>query len=328
MSEGAAETIDREAMQPAHEDGRRRIEVDRCSVCGAVHEFSVQFRDDPYEVRRCQRCTFVWVSPRYDNDGLAEVYDDGYWQSDSPKTRGYANYAEERELYLRTFRHRMKLVRRFMPTDRPARVLDVGCAAGFFLTVMREQGHDVYGVEPSVISATAVETLGADRVHAGLLEDVVAGKAEFAGPFDLVTMWDVIEHVPEPVQLLTEARSLLRPDGHLVLETQNVDSRFAKLLGPKWHHFKHEEHIYHFNRSTLQRTLHQAGFETLHTSPSYGGKFVSLEFVAERAGRVHPLLGRLLGLMMRPFGRAAVYVNLRDELIAGARPAGGNTAAS
>jgi 2-polyprenyl-3-methyl-5-hydroxy-6-metoxy-1,4-benzoquinol methylase len=297
---------------------RRTVDIEVCAVCHAKGRYKTAFREDPYEVRRCTECSFVWVSPRYTDDGLAEVYDEGYWQSDSPKTRGYADYASEAPLYLRTFRHRMRHVRRFLPKDRPARVLDVGCAAGFFLRVLREEGHEVFGVEPSVIAGEAIDALGRERVHTGLLEEIVAGQAAFGGPFDLLTMWDVIEHVPDPVRLLEEARHLLRPDGHLLLETQNVDSAFARLLGPRWHHYKHEEHIYHFNRRTVRRVLDRAGFEVTHLTPNYGGKFVSLAFIAERAGRVHPWIGKMLAPIAPR--SAAVYVNLRDEMIVAARP--------
>src|SRR5690606_13692892 len=137
------------------------------------------------------------------------------------------------------------------------------CAAGFFLRVMRDAGHDVRGVEVSAaIAAAARRELGDDRVFVGMLDDVPADRPGYArGSFDLVTLSDVVEHVPDPQRLLREARAMLKPGGHLLIETQNVDSWFARLLGPRWHHYKHEEHIYHFNPPTIRRLLDQADFE-------------------------------------------------------------------
>jgi 2-polyprenyl-3-methyl-5-hydroxy-6-metoxy-1,4-benzoquinol methylase len=262
----------------------------------------------------------VWITPRWNDDDIHRIYDADYWRSESPKTKGYANYAEEAKLYLKTFRRRTRLVHRYV--RRTGRVLDVGCAAGFFLRVMREAGHDVRGVEVShAIAEEAIAHLGADRIHVGTLdsvpEDPSRGFQE--GSFDLVTMWDVVEHVPDPQSLLRSARSMLRPDGYLLLETQNIDSRFAKLLGPKWHHYKHEEHIYHFNPATVRRLLDAAGFEIVKLTSAFGGKYVSFGFIAERAGR----LNRFASIVLKPLHllkAANLYLNFHDEMVVIARP--------
>lgn len=295
-----------------------QVEVTTCQVCGAERH-SVAFEEPPYRVLRCGECGLVWVTPRWSDDVIHSIYDEDYWKSESPKTKGYANYAEEAALYLKTFRRRYRFVRRWLP-DRPARVLDVGCAAGFFLRVMHEAGHDVRGVEVSAaIAREAVEHLGEGRVFVGTL-DAVPDAAPFArGSFDLVTMWDVLEHVPDPQSLLRQARTMLAPGGHLILETQNVDSRFATLLGSRWHHYKHEEHLYHFNPGTVRRLLQQSGFEVVELTSAFGGKYVSFGFVAERAGRIN----RIASVVMKPltlFKRANVYLNFHDEMVVVARP--------
>lgn len=296
------------------------IEVESCQVCGGTQAREM-FRDPPYRVLRCQDCSLVYVSPRHADDALHKIYGEDYWNSDSPKTRGYASYAEEAHLYLKTFRKRSRFVKRFVPGQQ-LRVLDIGCAAGFFLQVMQEQGHEVRGIElSSDIAEHAVEALGADRVHVGTLETLLENpKTGFERhSFDLITLWDVVEHVPDPQSFLRQARELLRPDGVLILETQNVDSRFARALGSRWQHFKHEEHLYHFNPSTIRTLLDQTAFELCHNTPAYGGKYVSFGFIAERASRIH----KLFGLLCRPLNllkRVSIYLNLKDEMVVVARP--------
>ena len=113
-----------------------------------------------------------------------------------------------------------------------------------------------------------------------------------ADAFDLVALWDVVEHVPDPKALLREAVGYLVPGGHLILETQNVESVFARLLGARWHQYKHLEHLYHFSSTTLRRLLEEAGLEVVHETARFGGKHVSLAFIRERATRIHPILGR------------------------------------
>jgi SAM-dependent methyltransferase len=286
-----------------------------CGLCGSA-EHELKFRDGQFSVVTCSSCGLTYVTPRLTDAALlSEVYDEGYWSSAAAKERGYTDYRADQPLYLRTYRRRLSVVRRHFP--RPGRVLDVGCAAGYFLRVMQEAGWDVTGLEPSdPIRRRAEELIGAANVHAGLL-----GSAPLAaGSFDLVTMWDVIEHIPDAVGAVREARKLLAPGGKLLIETQDVDSRAARVLGKRWQHYKHAEHIYHFNARTLAEVLRRGGFRVLENTPWLGGKYVSLSFVAERAGRLHPLLSTLCA-PLKALGGMALYVNLFDEMIVVAEPA-------
>ena len=284
----------------------------RCPVCGSEH-FRLQFEEAPYRVLRCTTCGTGVVSPR--RADLESIYDGSYWLSGSPKTRGYQDYRAAEPLYLRTFRRRL----RFALADGPrgGSALDVGCAAGFCLLALRELGFDAHGVEVSeAIASYAREQLGFDTLHIGTLDDAPYDDATF----DLITMWDVIEHVADPGALLRTARSLLKPEGLLVVETQNIDSLFARALGPRWHHYKHEEHIYHFTPESLRRLLGDAGFKVQTLTPRFAGKYVSLDFIAERSARVHPVMSKLLRPLTK-LDSAGVYVNVMDELIALARAA-------
>lgn len=292
----------------------RREVVSRCPMCSS-ERFTIAFEEAPYSVRRCAACGLGWASPRLSADGLVAMYaDDSYWSSRSPKTLGYGDYRAQEELYLKTFRKRFTLALRDGPSG--GRALDVGCAAGFCMQVMRELGFEAHGVEVSgTIASHAIDHFGFNTVHVGTLES-----AHFEPrSFDLITAWDVIEHVVDPRALLRTARELLKPDGLLVVETQNIDSAFARLLGRRWHHYKHAEHIYHFTPPTLRTLLRSAGFDVRALTPRYAGKYVSLEFIAERAERVHPVLSRAL----RPPSRlesANLYINVMDEMISLARP--------
>jgi 2-polyprenyl-3-methyl-5-hydroxy-6-metoxy-1,4-benzoquinol methylase/Zn ribbon nucleic-acid-binding protein len=287
------------------------VAADRCPVCDG-QEFRQAFEEPPYRVMRCVECGTAVVTPRVVDP--TSVYDAGYWRSRAARESGYHDHRAAEPLYLKTFRRRLEFVLRRRP--RSGKALDVGCAAGFCMAAVRDLGFEPYGVEVSgTIASHAREHFGFDTVHVGTIED-----APFAHEtFDLITMWDVVEHVVDPRSLLSRARLLLKPDGLLVVETQNIDSPFARALGRRWHHYKHAEHIYHFTPSSLRRLLEGTGFTVDSLTARYGGKYVSLEFIAERATRVHPLLSAAL----RPLARLdslSLYVNVMDELIARARP--------
>lgn len=284
-------------------------------MCGS-ERYAVAFEEAPYELRRCGGCGFGWASPRLTQGALATMYsEDSYWRSRSPKTLGYADYRAAEPQYLKTFRKRLGFVLRGRP--RGGAALDIGCAAGFCMEAMRELGFVAHGVEVSAtIACHAIERFGFDTVHVGTLAD-----APFPdGAFELITAWDVIEHVVDPGALLRRARQLLASGGLLVIETQNIDSAFARALGRRWHHYKHQEHIYHFTPATLRTLLRSSGFAVEQLTPRFAGKYVSLGFIAERAGRIHPALSRALA----PLGRLDAvhfYCNVMDEMIALARPA-------
>jgi 2-polyprenyl-3-methyl-5-hydroxy-6-metoxy-1,4-benzoquinol methylase len=279
-----------------------------CCLCGCT-EADVRFREEPFRVVDCKNCGLTYVTPRLDSDLVEAVYGETYWRSSEPRSIGYADYLADATLCRRTFERRWKGVRAHLPPT--GRALDVGCAGGYFLDVLLAQGWEAIGLEPSAKMARhAADRLGEERVICAPLESADLPAASF----DLVTLWDVLEHLPDPVAGLARARELLRPGGRIVLETQDIRAAFARLLGRRWQHYKHREHLAHFHQGTLERALGAAGLALVDLSRQGAGKYVRGDFLVERSARLHHRLPALL----RPFlgGEWSVYVNLGDELIA------------
>ena len=133
-------------------------------------------------------------------------------------------------------------------------MLDVGCHLGMFLEVARERGWDVTGVEPSRWSVEQARDAGLDVRH-GTLETVHFPDESF----DVVTMWDVVEHLPDPLAELKRMHRILRPDGLLALSTMNVDALFPRLAGRRWPWYM-QMHLVYFSRRTLHNMLTKAGY--------------------------------------------------------------------
>lgn len=285
-----------------------------CYLCGR-DDPEVLFTDPPWRVVRCPECTLVYVLPRLDPDEIRAMYQSAYWRSDHAKDFGYTDYLRDRDLYLATYRMRREVI----TTRKPAagRVLDVGSAAGYFLATMSEIGWECHGIELSEeMAETSRRLFGLENVQAGTLLDVELPERSF----DAVTFWDVVEHLEDPIAHLRRAHDLLKDDGILVIETQNVESRFARLMGRSWQHYKHAEHLYHFSPRTIALLLERAGFEVVENTPRRGGKRISVDFLVERSGKVHPILPKLLS-PLRLIGGLSLYVNLFDEMIVVARKA-------
>jgi SAM-dependent methyltransferase len=139
-----------------------------------------------------------------------------------------------------------------------------------------------------------------------------------ASYFDVVTMWDVIEHLTDPCKALRDAHRLLTPHGLLVIHTIDIESLFARLMGPRWPWLM-EMHIYYFSRRTLRAMLEECGFVVLSDRPQ--GRYLRLGYLMNRLGALIPFLGRPAESLVTRLGlrNLAVPVNLGDLFTAYAR---------
>jgi len=135
-------------------------------------------------------------------------------------------------------------------------LLDVGCGRGHFLAAARERGWKAVGLDVSPVAVRLAAARAGVTVYEGEL--TVPPRAEL-GPVDVVTLWDVLEHLRDPVAVLEAVPRWLRPGGLLVVQTQNVRSVTAAWMGRRWEQFV-EFHLYHFSSRTLRRALERAGF--------------------------------------------------------------------
>ncbi len=282
-----------------------------CLMCD--HDvYDVIESSPPFTVARCNQCSFVYVTPRIPESHLHLVYAWDYYDSGNPADYGYDKYLEDGELHKRTFAMKADFVQRH---KKSGRLLEVGSAGGFFLKEMQRRGFKVEGIEISEKAAQfSRDVLGLKTIHTSKLED-----APVKGPFDVIALWDVIEHVSDPLKTMQHLRKLIAPDGVLIIQTQNIDSMFAKLLGQRWHHFKHLEHIYHFSPETMNDALTASGFEISELTAKGSGKYISGQFFIDRMRRISPTAH----FCLKPFkflGGLAFYVNLRDEFIVAAKP--------
>lgn len=308
FSHDAMASADEPAQRPHVPAAALREEIP-CILCG-TDESATLFAEPPFRIVRCIECGLVYTLPRLPTTSISEMYQVGYWRSAEAKNFGYTDYLRDRDRYLRTFHLRSKVIDHYKPS--PGRVLDIGCAAGFFLKVMEAKGWETTGVELSAFMANYARTeLKLNNVFTGTLEE----QPFDAESFDVITLWDVIEHLEDPRAVLATAKRLLKNDGILVLETQNVESVFARLMGRRWHHYKFEEHLWHFSPTTLSALLGLESFAVTEMSARRAGKFVTMNFVIERSARIHSTLPRLLQ-PLRCFGALSLYVNPMDELIA------------
>lgn len=219
-----------------------------CNACGAMQPRQ-RFERDGFHIVECANCGLVYVGEDPAAIDFAALYDEGYYTGGREGV--FTDYVGQAPARRAAARRRLWSLRRL---QRGGRLLDVGCAAGFFL-VEAQAHYAVRGVELSAFSSRfAREQLGLDVVT-GTLQQA----AFDAGSFDLVTLWDVIEHVADPAALLAEVARVLAPGGHVVLTTGDIGSAYAQARGAQWHLLTPPWHLYFFSRATLAALASRAG---------------------------------------------------------------------
>jgi len=226
-----------------------------CNLCGG-REVRPLYEVDGFHIVRCVRCDLIYVAEQVGQKQLSEYYGEAYYTGAQDK--GYADYIGRRDSRKHHFRSLIPSIKRHLNVESP-RVLDVGCAAGCFLEVAREKGWEAQGVELSAFAAEYARSRLGLQVFTGTLnEAALAGTS-----FDLITFWDVIEHVPDPLAVLREARRLLRPNGLVAVSTGDICGVTARVYGRRWALLAPPGHLFYFSRRTLFGMLRQIGFEVL-----------------------------------------------------------------
>jgi len=255
---------------------------------------------------RCKGCTLVYVNPRIDDSLLVESYE-------SAVDPTFIAQNPER---IRTF---SKLLKKSLPPVgyKPApgaRLLDVGCAGGAFLVAARDYGFNVTGVEPSHWLAESGRTQYGLDIRQGVLSPGMFPDKSF----DVITLWDVIEHVSQPTELLGSIYRLLKPDGLLLVNYPDFGSWMARMLGKRWP-FLLSVHILYYTRKTMTLQLEKAGFKTVRIKPH----FQSLKFgyILKRMGPYVALSRPLRSIVEAVgLGNLPVTYNMGQTLVVARKP--------
>ncbi len=226
-----------------------------------------------YQIVQCRRCGLVYTNPRRRPTEMLQDYEAVI------DTR----YIQEREGRLLTFGRRIRTLERMIPDHNGHRLLDIGAHVGVFVEVAQARGWEAFGLEPSKWAVDVGRSMGLNMIQ-GTLRDVQLD----ANTFDLVTMWDVIEHLYDPLNDLREIARILKPGGLVCIHTMNIDSPFARLMGKRWPWLV-EMHLYFFTPPTLSAMAEKAGLRVEGWHPQ--GRYLHLGYLLSRLSGWVPWLG-------------------------------------
>jgi 2-polyprenyl-3-methyl-5-hydroxy-6-metoxy-1,4-benzoquinol methylase len=232
---------------------------------------------------RCRDCGLQYISPRLRSDLILASYAEG----EDPV---YVSQMQARE---RTFAACLARIERVV--GRPGTLLDIGTAAGGFLAAANARGWKAEGCEPNLwLAAWGARHYGV-RIRPGNVFEQPYEPASF----DVVTLWDVIEHTTNPREMIEHCRTLLKPGGILVVNYPDIGSWIARALGRRWL-FLTSVHLHYFDRRTMARLLQSTGFDVTLVRPHV--QRLELDYLLSRAAVLSQTAAGLARRVVASFG--------------------------
>lgn len=262
------------------------------NINGALNSRTFAVTDSKYgttgNIQRCKNCGFMQCSE------LADVLE--YYENleDASYEQGRAERAIQAKRLL-------NVAQKYRPQGR---LLDIGAGSGILVEQAIKMGYNAEGIEPSKWLQHQARKHGLP-VYLGTLPH-----PDLTGLYDVVTLIDVIEHVPKPVQLLLSICNVISENGIVVVVTPDVGSLAPRMLGWKWWHFR-VAHVGYFNRETLAMAVDKAGFRLLRMKrPSW---YFSADYLFERVMTYMPPFLRIAAPSF--LRKIVIPLNLADSLL-------------
>jgi SAM-dependent methyltransferase len=250
--------VEEELRLIQNENGMLRPELHRhvkCTICD-IDDSTPVFIKEGFTFVKCNRCGLIYVNPQCETSRLNEYYDSG--RSADIWVEVLLSTAEQ-DYDIRKF---TKCCEDIEALTDGRKILDIGCSIGMFLKVARDRGWETTGLELNQRAYEyAKNTLGLD-VRKQLLHE--AGFAPES--FNVVTLWEVLEHVPNPRDLIAQTHEILKPDGALALIVPNRNCLSARIMRHVCACFGGRNHLWYFSPDNLASLLEQTGYSVVRCS--------------------------------------------------------------
>ncbi|HAA01715.1 MAG TPA: class I SAM-dependent methyltransferase [Flavobacteriales bacterium] len=233
------------------------LTISRCPVCDGqsfppfltCKDFTVS--EESFPIVSCSDCGFLFTNPIPDLDVLGNYYKAESYVSHTSSSKGLINFLYQRVRKI-TLKRKLRLIQRIAKGNR---ILDFGCGTGHFLARLQAAKFDVTGVEPDADARAVAEKLNGIRpLQRHELSSLQPG-------FDVITLWHVLEHLPDLNKDISELIALLAPGGTLLVAVPNPTSGDAELYKEYWAGYDVPRHLYHFSPTVIKRLFEKHGME-------------------------------------------------------------------
>lgn len=235
----------------------------------------------------CSSCGLVYLDPAPTPGSLGEFYSTVYLTAEYRKIDG-ASYPDPRDEILQAFRvmeENVDFLEQFKAP--PGKLLDVGCSHGAFMLEAECRGWTAEGIEPFGAGARFCR----EKLRLNVKEGEFPAGGFEAESYDVITMWEVLEHLRDPVAAMKLAARITRPGGIILLTSPNAFSPAAMLLKERWIGWKPPTHLVFFDYGTMKRLLRRTGWAPLKMKSGgvYHGRILVVAEKMDRPGNAGEL---------------------------------------
>lgn len=240
---------------------KKREKIETCTICATPTGSVAYFFKEPYKMYRCRNCSLLFLHPVPGAEVIRSLYSQDYYKKHNLQ---YFNDVADAQIESRLLLCQDGVKHEVHPYKKSGRLLEIGCASGFFLKAAQRLGWDVSGVEVSEYAARfASFRLGlGDRVINRRLEDADLP----ANHFDVIVLFMVLEHMPHPLAVLETARRCLKPGGIVIIKIPNYQCAESYIFGNNWHQLSFPHHLYIFSPASIGKMIWRLRFRTLSLS--------------------------------------------------------------
>jgi 2-polyprenyl-3-methyl-5-hydroxy-6-metoxy-1,4-benzoquinol methylase len=252
------------------------------------------------DIFKCKRCGLGWIDgANFKREAVSSYFTDGLDET----------YEKERKNRKKTADILIRKIKKIKPCGR---LLDIGCYSGIFLEVAQKYNYDIFGIEASSSALEIARQKVIGDFRSGMAEDVLSQFPDRY--FDIITLFDVLEHLGEPKEILLLIKSKLKDDGLLVFSTPDFSSLVAKIQREKWHAIL-PHHLYYFSIKNLKILLRENGFR--NKKVCYIGRHFTADYLSSQMPSVNKILAKIFFIIIKIFrlNGLVIPINLFDQLL-------------
>ena len=276
------------------------ILLDKCPIClnknlvNKLHCIDHTTSKEKFTIVSCETCNFTFTNPRPKNESLGDYYKSDMYISHTNSGKGLFNWMYQ---IVRKYAIGTKLTLLKSVTDVGCH-LDIGCGTGEFLNACRQAGFKVKGVEPSKLAREQ----SVNNYNLPVSGDTDLGQFENT-QFDSISMWHVLEHVPNLIKTITEFKRILNKNGKIIIAVPNHKSWDSSYYSEFWAAWDVPIHLWHFSKETIELLFNKNGFKLIKTkSMLFDSFYVSLLSEEFKTGKKKFITGFFIGIISNIIG--------------------------
>ena len=243
-----------------------------CPICNSNKAVQI-LKENKFDIYKCLSCDLQFVWPQPNKEALKRTYSKKYFHGNVLTPKGYEDYHQLNHELIKEAKKKIKFIEKYSVEKN---LLDIGCGTGIFLEEARRRGYKISGNE---ISSYALKSLKQKNITCfpGAVESGILPKERF----DIITAWDVIEHIPKIKRAFKEVVGSLKEGGYLFLTTPDTQTIDSLLMGRLWYNYKKApEHVLFLNRKSIAKLSKTSNLKLI--SVTQWGFYRNLSFLIKR----------------------------------------------